>query len=450
MKQWRWACLLTCLSLLFAPWAFGTTEAWSRITLQVLVASALLVSLAGWRNERDRTERHVMNGRGSGPALALGLYIGLQAANASHRYQEVDQSLIPQPHVGWLPHSVDAAATWHTLGQYLTYVVLFWIVRASFSELTRRTFLVNVLILSGFVMALLAILQTCSGAGKIFWVRASRFSSGFLGPFVNPNNYAAYMNLLIPVALTMAHSAQRDAKACQHRSRPGYLLYFFAAVMIVSVFLSKSRAGVILCVGLVLSWVFLTWFQRRQSRQGELSSLLFAFCLLVAISIGLLSFLGFGLIATEMATLKHVSAEWSGSRGMVYQATWKMFQARWLFGVGAGTFPCAFPYYQPDTLSGFWRYAHNDWLQYLAELGLMGSVLLAAFGFRALWPKRVVECGNQFAGKNPLMRHDLATAFLLALAGVALHACVDFPLHIPGIACLAVAYCALFSNERRG
>ena len=73
MNQWRWACLLICLSLLFAPWAFGTTEAWSRITLQVLVASALLVSLGGWRNERDRTERGVMNGRGSGPALALGL-----------------------------------------------------------------------------------------------------------------------------------------------------------------------------------------------------------------------------------------------------------------------------------------------------------------------------------------------------------------------------------------
>ena len=44
----------------------------------------------------------------------------------------------------------------------------------------------------------------------------------------------------------------------------------------------------------------------------------------------------------------------------------------------AGTFYCAFPYYQPDELNGFYRHAHCDWLQAAGELGLAGLLLLAA------------------------------------------------------------------------
>ncbi len=86
---------LVCSVLVFAPWAFGSTELWSLATVQALVGLAFVLTLISlwWEPVSCRC---VWNRAWAGPLLLLPVYIGVQAANASHRYQAVDQGLIPQ------------------------------------------------------------------------------------------------------------------------------------------------------------------------------------------------------------------------------------------------------------------------------------------------------------------------------------------------------------------
>ncbi len=421
--------------LLFAPWAFGTTEPWSLTAVQVLTALACVLQLAAVAcGSAAGRERSVWSWWWGVPMVAVAVYIGLQAANASHHYQAADQSLVPQAHVRWLPHTVDAAITWQSVGRYLTYVALFWTVRVAFASTAQRSALLRTLVVSGFVMAVLGILQDLSATQRLFWIRLPQTSTAFFGPFVNPNNYAAYMNLLIPVALFNGRRVHRSRAGAEQKSHPGYLFYFIAAVMIASVILSKSRAGIALCVGLVSGWLLLEWLSARS--HGGARPLLACAGLLVVVSAGLLLFSGVGRIQDGLVTTQSLADDWRGARAIPYGATFEMFLDHWLFGIGAGGFQYAFPYYQPESLSDFWRYAHNDWLQSLAELGIAGVVLLAAFALGTL--------------RQPGRSESHARTLKLCLVALGMHAFIDFPLHIAGITTLAVTFFALLATPSAG
>ena len=79
-----------------------------------------------------------------------------------------------------------------------------------------------------------------------------------------------------------------------------------------------------------------------------------------------------------------------------------MFQDRSMYGWGAGSFRYIFPVYQKE-YEELWyfydhrkqpygrkiyNYAHNDWMQFLAEYGIVGGILLACVflgSFAYLW-----------------------------------------------------------------
>jgi O-antigen ligase len=79
------------------------------------------------------------------------------------------------------------------------------------------------------------------------------------------------------------------------------------------------------------------------------------------------------------------------------------------------------------------RFAHNEYLQVLAELGILGGVLLVAFlalVMHRLWRDRV-DAGA------------LGVGGLAALTALALHAGFDFVWHIPAVPLLAAAFVGL-------
>jgi O-antigen ligase len=112
------------------------------------------------------------------------------------------------------------------------------------------------------------------------------------------------------------------------------------------------------------------------------------------------------------------------------------------FGHGAGTFSAVFPNYDPalnGKLLGFWKFAHEDYLQTVIEYGWLGAAVWAVFLFgslgRALW---------RFGGGRLRTADRLEYGVcLLALLGVALHSLIDFPLQIASLQLLVMIYAAL-------
>src|SRR3989442_12419660 len=93
-------------------------------------------------------------------------------------------------------------------------------------------------------------------------------------------------------------------------------------------------------------------------------------------------------------------------------------------GTGAGTFQYVFPRYRDVTVTAFYDYAHNDYVQTLGEMGAAGGLILV-WGLLAagqLWARRQRE--DQAIG-------ILRQAIGFGLLAVALHETVDFGLQIP-------------------
>ena len=107
-----------------------------------------------------------------------------------------------------------------------------------------------------------------------------------------------------------------------------------------------------------------------------------------------------------------------------------MFSDSWLYGTGAGSFRWLFPAYQDwDNESAafgadrLWQYAHNDLLQFPAELGVVGmGIIFLMLGY---------FCWQLLARRT--LRNPLAFFMLFTLGITMLHNAVDFNFQNPAI-----------------
>ena len=114
-----------------------------------------------------------------------------------------------------------------------------------------------------------------------------------------------------------------------------------------------------------------------------------------------------------------------------------MIKDYWLSGTGAGTFLYVFPAYVKENLGCAYDHAHNDYLELLSELGVIGFSFLSAFTLLSLW--------RSLALRNPASDFVRAMGFAGFMGAISLliHSTVDFNLQIPANAMLFIATLAI-------
>jgi O-antigen ligase len=427
--------------LLAASWLYGATETWALRIVQGLTALALIGTLAAERGERRRCGARlpsVWQWQWGLPLLLLCGFILAQALNPSHVYTPGNEGLTPIAHRSWLPGSVSARASLEAIGRLLTWAACMAAAARVCRSRPAAYGLLALLLTGGCAMAMLVIVQRS---------QSPRPPYAMTGMFVNGSNYAAHANMLLPLALSLGRATQLEAATRLRRSHPGFLLYGVAAALAVAVLVSGSRAGAAVAIAIAGAWLVMEWWSARR-RGGTLTSGAWIPVVLAVAVFGLLR-----MDRLAVADLPFADGVWgSEARASVLRSTGRMFGDRWLTGTGAGTFACAFPYYQSRDVAGlYFRYAHNDWVEYPAELGLAGGALLAWLGVAALWPGLAGRGARSRGGPRhrSIWRAYLWRGSLLALAGVGAHALLDFPFHIPGTAVLASALAGVFAASGR-
>jgi len=115
------------------------------------------------------------------------------------------------------------------------------------------------------------------------------------------------------------------------------------------------------------------------------------------------------------------------------------------FGFGPGTFRAVFPSYNNvanKLAPGTWRFLHEDYLQTALEWGWTGSGLWAVLFFGGI--AIGIRSYKKSAARHWTRRRRLLQPLVIvALAGVALHALVDFPLQIASIQLYVATYLGL-------
>jgi O-antigen ligase len=324
--------------------------------------------------------------------------------------------------------SLDPFATRVSAIHFFALFLLFGVMLVLLDSAKRIRRLAIVITVFGFAYAFYAILQSVLSPLKIYGL----YEAGApFGSFVNRHNFAAFMEMTmaLPLGLLFVGAVGKDKR----------LLYVTAiALMGVALLLSGSRGGLVAFIAEIIFLVLLTTGTKSRSRLGLKLGL--AGLLLVAI-IGGAIFVGGETSLTRVAETAATQDVTTG-RSNIWQVTLRVIAANMPFGVGFGALGVA--YTQHDSMSGLERVeqAHNDYLQVLADAGLVGLLIGAFF----LW--QLFRLGRDSMKVRNTYRKGIAFGALAGIFAILVHSIFDFVLHTTAISVMFLTLLAMLVASR--
>lgn len=278
------------------------------------------------------------------------------------------------------------------------------------------------IIIFGSVMAFAGILQRLTSPDAIYGMRPTPQAIPF-GPFVNQHHFAALMEMIVGVTLAslLGGALKRDKKA---------LLLIALSLMLIAVIMIGSRGGFIgmfAVFGFVLIATYWRGGHAAEPRAGGNGLKLaagIAFVLLTAV--GAVLFLSGADPLVRGLGMEVGVVDITSGRTHFWSVAWKIFLDNPVLGAGLDAFGIAFTRY--DTWNGIFRVeqAHNDYLQILADAGIVGFVLVAAFIF--LFFRRGLAVIRRSTNSG---RRSIAIGAMAGCFGIMVHSFFDFPLRTP-------------------
>jgi O-antigen ligase len=304
------------------------------------------------------------------------------------------------------------------------------------------------ILLLGVVVALVGIIQKAVGSETVygFWYppKVGVPSAGVpFAPFINRNHFAGWMVLAASLSIgSFAGGVARGLRGVKrdwrHRvlwlssseANETLLTGFAVVVMALSIVLSASRSGLLCLIFVML--LSGSWMIRRQSSHPRrlIAAAYLGFVLIVAASSG--------RIESVIQRFQHVAPD-AVARFGIWQDTLRITQDFPLTGTGLNTYGIAMLHYQTVPGGQLFIEAHNDYLQLVAEGGLLLGVpiLVALVLFvREVW-RRFREAADD------TRTYWLRAGAVTGLGAIAFQEFFDFTLQMPGAAALFVVLAAI-------
>ena len=295
--------------------------------------------------------------------------------------------------------------------KWASYFLLFFLTIESFETADQVRQFVWFLLSLGFVVSLFGIIQHFTFNGKLYWLVALPSGAGPFGPFVDGDHFAGFVELTAPLglALLLFRAWRREQLT---------LLLLFTIVPIGALILSASRGGII---GLVLELSLLVLLSRAHQigRKQQLGA-----AVLALIAGTFIVWLGVSKAIQRFEQLTHegISRE---LRVSMYQDTGRIILDHPGVGTGLGTLVAVYPRYASFYNGLTVDHAHNDYLELLADTGLIGGICGLSFIGLLFWRG---FANLQLAAESA---QAAVAGSLVACTGMLLHSLLDFNLHIP-------------------
>lgn len=255
-------------------------------------------------------------------------------------------------------------------------------------------FLLITLVSIGVIAALYAIPEkfghsfSCIFASNEFttecWKESTNPKYRIFGTFGQPNWLAAFLITLWPLTLLPIINFLHDKKT----NRWFFLSILAAVIYLWAVWLTDSRSGIL---GLIGGFVALMFFLTLA--RANISSKLRKIAIVVVIAVSIAGgMLGWQWWQKSQDLQPAIGGSDSGAiRRVVWQGAYKVWQKYWLIGSGPETFAYSYYQFRPQThnLLSEWDFlynkAHNEWLNYLANTGILGFGTFVWFHLTAFY-----------------------------------------------------------------
>lgn len=303
-----------------------------------------------------------------------------------------------------------------------------------------------------FAMTLLVIALVHVTIGGIQYLRGERFPIfDFIekadyglratGLYICPNHLAGFLEVSALMGLSIVCWSRQSFWV-------KLLAGYGAIICAIGIVLTGSRGGYLSTgVGLaafaLLSFLAIRRAHRRQIWVSAVATVVVAAVLFIGVT---------ALFSRHYALQSRASRIFSEDvRTMIWGLALKQFGLNPAVGTGSGTFQYYSRLYRPSGMQGDPEYVHNDYLQLMAEYGLVGLVLGLVFLGVHLWFG--VKALNYLVTERPIARYRLQSDSLAlnigALSSAAIyvvHSFLDFNLHIPANTLLLAFIFGLLAN----
>ncbi len=445
-RAWAWGGLECAVFLYAACWVAGFALGYLRVPEPLIKARSVLFLLALWL---------LYEAAYLVPLPADWLAILSPEAAKIHALTEG----LPGG-ADWKTLSLDPHAAMVSWLKSLLYVLSFFLTLAVTGTRERARQLAYALVFMGFAISIVAVLAHLTGRTIAWFGFTGWHATRALGTFANADHLAGWLEMLLSLGVGLLIADLRDRRASSWKE--------FLRHLIEWIFSRKMRLRLVLCV-LVIALV------ATRSRMGN-SAFFASLFVTGVIGIALSRHATRGtvvLLVSLIAIDTFIVGSWFGVQKLAQRLeqttvvrqqgkTEESLQERAdaplyalalikdypLFGTGPGSWLTAYPRYRGADVVNFYDEAHNDYIQFTAENGVIGMTLLAAIVLCSL----AVAIKAQYQRRDPLMR-GLSFAAIMGIIAILIHSSVDFNLQIPSNAMLfmvmlAMAWVSLHLDRR--
>ena len=284
-----------------------------------------------------------------------------------------------------------------------------------------------------------ALYQFLSGSNRV-WHLQKPYPHRGSGTYICPNHLGGFLEMLLPLGL---------ASALMARFKPltKILLGYAAFVILAGIAVTASRGSWISTL-LALGLFFFLLVAHRNYRLPALA-------LLAVLVVGAVVLVPRSEMFQTRAKQLFVYGKLDDdARFALWRPAARIWRDNLLWGAGPGHFDCRFDQYRPEAIQARPERAHNDFLNLLADWGLVGLVLvgttwtLVGSGVRKTWGF-VRNAASDLGGRQSSTRFAFLLGATLGLAAILCHSVVDFNMYIPANALLTVTFMALLSCHVR-
>jgi len=362
---------------------------------------------------------------------------------------------------GWATLSLVPNFTLYELIRYVFYFLFAYLVYKHVSTRKRVRTFVFLLFAAACFQSFYGLAEFFGGTQRIFGFQREAYIDSATGTFINRNHFAGFLEMIFPVSVgyllarasffTMKRGGsfkERILWFSQERLQKTVVFGIIPVLIGVGIFFSRSRTGIFLFfASIFLMVVALSGAGGRRPEAaegpggergargagtGKRSTKVIRTVLLVVVFAVILIGIRPVIERFSFAALAHEV------RPVYFKNTAAIIKDFPIAGTGLGTYFYAYPMYEKKYSGDLLDHAHNDYLELLAESGIVAGGLMIVVAFGAL-----IWLFARWTRRNDHLVRGVGLGCLVGIASILIHSLTDFNLHITANAVLFVTLYAL-------
>jgi O-antigen ligase len=318
--------------------------------------------------------------------------------------------------------------------QIILYGLVFFAILDNLTSGEHIQIFLFALITLAMLNAFYAIYQYFTDSRHILWFQKPIVYRGRgSGTYVCPNHLAGLLEMILPVALAYTVTGRL-------KSLTKVFVGYAALAMAAGIGVTLSRGGYLAtAASLIVFFVLLLW--NRDFRLPAIGLLV----LLLTTS----TFFG---VRSWQAERRFANAQQYNMRTLYWKPAIAMWKENFWFGVGPSHYDWRLRKWRQWQLQGRPLYAHNDYLNTVAEYGTTGGIVvlaaLGALGWGVIRSWKYVRRSNEISTRTS-NRSAVVLGCAIGLLAILFHSVTDFNMHVPANAIVAMTLMAILTSHIR-